>query len=71
MHRYSEPLAVDVGKNPLLFINPMKSRYIKHFFLLINLALSYEVEELNLFIYLLIFREMYFSPKPYSNCRNL
>lgn len=53
-----------LGRHSLLFINSVVSRQIKHFSLLINLALGYEIEKLHLFIYLLILRENNFSAKP-------
>lgn len=53
-----------LGRHSLLFITSVVSRQIKHFSLLINLALGYEIEKLHLFIYLLILRENYFLAKP-------
>lgn len=65
MHTYSSPFELQMlGRHSLLFINSVVSRQIKHFSLLINLALGYEIEKLHLFIYLLILRENDFSAKP-------
>lgn len=65
VHTYSSPFWLQMlGRYSLLFINSVVSRQIKHFSLLINLALGYEIETLNLFIYLLILRENNFSAKP-------